>query len=210
MPLIGRPARSRPLYWPPTSTASTEPVRLDAVPVRDSIDPDTTPPGGGACRLPRATAVPVRDELELGIRLGVREPESLPAREDEGGAEDVPSEPELVLPDEPDEPEEPDEPLEPEDPAGRGIAWAPARLGAASATATARQNVSRIDLAMAILLSSRLRAGLLQGLLLQLYCQWGFVAMRMAPAVRGPAGPGVSSGLALTSGRQYDANLDLK
>ena len=106
---------------------SDPPVRLLAA------APTAIPPGaGGATRaLAREVAVadPLRDALELGMRLGIRDGASLPPARDEELDDappraDVPSEPELdpeeLDPDDP-EPDDPDEPDEPEL-VGRGMA----------------------------------------------------------------------------------------
>jgi hypothetical protein len=117
------------------------------------LPPTTTPPGSD-----RETDAPTRlgvDDLDevllefpVGIRLNVR-PESPLELDDELELEplELPSEelldPDELLPPEEDEPDDPDDVLPP-----RGMAWAPAVAGTASATAIPNTNVRLVDLRM--------------------------------------------------------------
>jgi hypothetical protein len=107
----------------------------------------------------RDAVLPARDPA--GSRLGDRETFDPELRELE--VSEPPPELELLeLPPElePEEPEDPDEPeldpLDPDEPLPRGIACAPARLGAARATETTRLSARRVDLAMVVLPRSRI------------------------------------------------------
>lgn len=110
----------------------------------------------------REAVLPVRDPA--GSLLGDRETFDPELRELD--VSEPPPELELLElppleldPEEPDEPDDPEpelDPLDPDDPLPRGIACAPARLGAASATETTRLSARCVDLAMVVLPRSRI------------------------------------------------------
>jgi hypothetical protein len=141
-------------------TAVIAPPGLEEDPELSALDPagtarpDTTPPGCTGAERGADRALPFRDELDVGMRLGDRETLEPPEPDDEDELEPPLLEPELEDPElppelDPEDPDDPDDP-EPEDPdeLPRGTACAPARLGAPSANATTRLSARRVDLAM--------------------------------------------------------------
>jgi len=161
--------------------------------------------------------VPARVELELeldGTRLWVRGAGSLGVREltpDDELPDDVseppepPEPPEELPPDDPeDEPDDPEEVVLP-----RGTAWAPAVTGAASAIATSKDSVRRVDLAMVVLLRPQRGAprATATALMLQLYCHLEGVRNCLSSRPNRGMTREVSSGLALPGGRNYDPRL---
>ena len=134
-----------------TATASPDPPDVDL-----RLEPPAmTPPGAAAAD--RDSLVLIRDgarddeDEPVEIRLGARETlDSDPELDDELDPPLELLEPELPPELDPDDPEDPDDPDDPELELPRGTACAPARLGAASANATTRLSVRRVDLAMVV------------------------------------------------------------
>jgi hypothetical protein len=187
-----------PALRPRSTDVRTPPV--EPLPLTTGRPAPLTTPPGSEDRV-RDAEFPARELA--GSRLGEREtlePElrGLDARDPPPELLELPLE---LEPDDPEDPEDPDEPeLEPDEPLPRGMACAAARLGAASATETARLRARRIEVAMA-------RAPEVGTGPLAIGTQCNSTAMGFARKhltfLSLPAD--LSCGLALPGGRHYDA-----